>query len=67
VTATGEFHKKKVYELIKDNERITQREAATKLGILQECVDHIIYVLQYWRVCLMGSSYADGTDESFKN
>jgi len=52
VTAADEFHKKKFDELIKDNERITQREAAVKLGILQECVDHIIYVLQYRRVCV---------------
>jgi len=41
-----------VDELMKDNECITQREAAVKLGILQECADHIIYVLQYQRVCV---------------
>jgi len=52
VTAADEFQKKKFDELIKDNEHITQRGATVKLGILQECVDHIIYVLQYRRVCV---------------
>jgi hypothetical protein len=40
VTATDEFHKKKVEELIKDNHWITQRENAVKRGISQK------YVLQ---------------------
>ena len=68
VTATDEIHKKKVDKLIKDNEHITQREAAVKLGILQECVDHIILCPSISEgVCMMGSSHADGTDESFKS
>jgi hypothetical protein len=50
VTVTVEFHKKKFDELTKDNQHITQRDTAVKLGILQECVDHIIYVLQYQKV-----------------
>lgn len=41
----------KVDELIKENQRITQRETAVKLAILQECVGHIIDVLQYQKVC----------------
>lgn len=43
----------KVDELIKENQWITQRETAVKLGILQECVGHIIWVdvLQYQKVC----------------
>jgi hypothetical protein len=35
VTVTDEFHKKTFEKLIKDNQHITQREAAVKLGILQ--------------------------------
>jgi hypothetical protein len=46
VTATDEFHKKKVGEMIKDYQWITQTETAVKLGISQEHVGHIIYVLQ---------------------
>jgi hypothetical protein len=34
-TATSEFHKKKVGELIKEDQRITQRVTAVKFGILQ--------------------------------
>jgi hypothetical protein len=50
--ATNEFHKKKVDESIKDNQQTTQRETAVKLGISQECVGHIIDVLQYQKVCV---------------
>jgi hypothetical protein len=49
--AANEFHKIKIDELIKDNQRPTQRETAVKLGISQECVGHIIDVLQYRKVC----------------
>jgi transcription initiation factor IIE alpha subunit len=63
LTATDEFHKKKVDELIEDNPRITQRDMVAKLGILQERVGRIIAVLQNRN---MGSSHADGGDESFK-
>jgi hypothetical protein len=51
VTATDEFRRKKVDELIKDNQCITQRETAVKLGISQEHVGQIIDVLQYQKVC----------------
>jgi hypothetical protein len=54
LTATSEFHKKKVDKLIKDNQRITQREVAVKLGISQECMGHITDVLQYRMVCAKG-------------
>jgi hypothetical protein len=46
VTATDEFHKKKFEEMIKGYQWITQKETAVKLGISQEHVGHIIYVLQ---------------------
>ena len=46
VTATDEFHKKKFEKMIKDYQWITKRETAVKLGISQECVGHIIDVLQ---------------------
>jgi hypothetical protein len=46
VTATDEFHKNKFEEMIEDYQRITQRETAVKPGISQECVGHIIDVLQ---------------------
>ncbi|GFG30795.1 hypothetical protein Cfor_00178 [Coptotermes formosanus] len=48
LTATDEFHKKMVDEMIK-NERITQRETAVKLGISQERAGCIIDVLQFGR------------------
>jgi hypothetical protein len=51
LTATDEFLKEKVDELIKHNRWITQRENAVKLHISQECVGHIIDVLQCWKVC----------------
>jgi hypothetical protein len=51
LTATEEFRKKKVDELIKDNELIIQREIAVKLGISEERVGHIVVVLQYRKVC----------------
>jgi hypothetical protein len=40
LVATDEFHKKKVQELIKHTQWITQRDTAVKLGISQECVGH---------------------------
>jgi hypothetical protein len=46
VTVTDEFHKKKFEEMITDYQWITQRETAVKLGVSQECVGHIINVLQ---------------------
>jgi hypothetical protein len=46
VTATEEFHKKKFEEMIKDYQRITQRETAVKLGVSHECVGYITDVLQ---------------------
>jgi histone-lysine N-methyltransferase SETMAR len=51
LTANDEFHKKKFDELIKDNRQIIQREIFVKLGISQECMGHIINVLQYQKVC----------------
>ncbi|XP_070617038.1 protein GVQW3-like isoform X1 [Erythrolamprus reginae] len=51
VTATDQFHVKRVDELIKDNQQITQREIAAKLGISQERVGHIMDILQYRKVC----------------
>jgi hypothetical protein len=45
------FHEKKVDKLIKNNQQITHRETADKLGISQKHVGHIIYVLQCWKFC----------------
>jgi predicted transcriptional regulator len=45
VTATTEFHREQVGELIKENLRIRQREIAVKIGISQEYVGHIIDIL----------------------
>lgn len=42
-------HMRKADELIKDNWQITQMEIAFKLGISQQCVGHMIDVLQYWK------------------
>jgi predicted HTH transcriptional regulator len=50
LAATDKFHKK-VDELIKENQWITERGIAAKLGISQEHVNHIIAVLQYQKVC----------------
>lgn len=51
MTATSEFHTRKVDELIKDDWLITHREIAVKIGISEECVGHIIDVCQYWKIC----------------
>jgi hypothetical protein len=45
VTATDEFHREGVDELVKENRRITQGEISVKIGILQERVGHIIDIL----------------------
>lgn len=50
MTATDDFHMRKVEELIKENCQIIQRETDIKLGISQDHMHHIIYVLQYWNV-----------------
>jgi histone-lysine N-methyltransferase SETMAR len=51
LTATDKFHKKKVDELIRNNQWIGEREITVKLGISQERVGHVIDVFQYWKVC----------------
>lgn len=50
VTAPNKCQMGKVDDLIKNNQQVTQREIAVKLGISQQHMDHIIDVLQYWRV-----------------
>lgn len=50
LTATDEFHIRKVDEWIKNYWQITPREIAVKLAISQEHVGHID-VLQYQKAC----------------
>jgi hypothetical protein len=51
VTATDEFHKEQVDDLVKENWLITQRQNAVKIGISQERVYHIIAILEYRNIC----------------
>lgn len=58
---------KSIDELMKGNWWISQREIPVKLVISQECVDHIIYILQYWKnMFKIDSSHVDGKDETFQ-
>jgi predicted XRE-type DNA-binding protein len=47
VTASNKFHKKKFAEFIKENQRITHREVAVKLGISQE---RVVSFLMFFKV-----------------
>lgn len=50
VSTTNVFHMKKFGKQTKSNWQTTQRKIAVKLGILQECTDHIIDGLQYQEI-----------------
>ena len=51
LTATDDWHKDKVDEMIQENRRITQREISEELHISQERVGSIITSLNYRKVC----------------
>ena len=48
---TDDKHQKQVYELIKHDRRITQKQIAGRLGMSKDRVGYIIGLLGYTNVC----------------